>query len=56
MEAAWPWIVRAGGFGIAMWETVVEHADRPLLLVLAATMMGLPQFVNLDRRSNGDRG
>ena len=32
-------LVRITGLGIALYETIVENADRPYLLGLAGTMM-----------------
>lgn len=48
-EKIWPWIVRVTGIGIAVYETLFEHVDRPTLLLLAAAMIGLPSFINIDR-------
>lgn len=33
--------------GIAgiVWQTVIEHTDRPLLLALFATMIGVPAYL-----------
>lgn len=36
------------GVFIALYETVVENADRPELLVLAAGCLGLPTFLKRD--------
>lgn len=44
----------AGLAGIA-YETVVENADRPYLLVLFAAMVGLPAFLYRDETRNGKR-
>ena len=56
LERAWPWIVRLTGIGIAIYETVIEHADRPTLLLLAAAMIGLPEFIRIDRgRGDGPK-
>jgi len=49
----WPWIVRFTGIAIAIYETVFEHADRPSLLLLAAAMIGLPEFVKWNRDKAG---
>ena len=37
--------------GIA-YETLVEHIERPTLLILFAAMIGLPAFLGLDERRN----
>ncbi len=55
LESAWPWIVRMTGIAIAIYETVVEHIDRPTLLLLAAAMIGLPEFIRIDRGRGGDQ-
>jgi len=34
-----PTIVRYTGLAIAIYETLIEHADRPALLALAGSMM-----------------
>lgn len=51
LERAWPWIIRFGGLAIAFYETLFENADRPSLLLLAAGMLGLPEFVKFQRRN-----
>jgi hypothetical protein len=52
----WPWIVRFGGLGLLLYETIFEHTDRPTLLLVAAAMIGLPEFIKIDRnRRNGPR-
>lgn len=48
-----------GLMGIA-YETVVEHADRPTLLLMFGAMVGLPSFLGRDakveeRRSGAER-
>jgi hypothetical protein len=42
------WLIFAVGLGIAIWETLAEQADRPWLLGLAASMLGLPLFLRKD--------
>ena len=41
----------AGLIGVA-YQTVVEKADRPTLLILLGTMMGLPVFLAVDEIRN----
>lgn len=40
-KLTFPKIVQWVGLGIAIYETLIEHVDRPSLLILAAAMMGL---------------
>lgn len=44
-KPTFPQVVRYVGLAIAIYETVVEHADRPSLLILAAGMMGLDSII-----------
>lgn len=44
-------VIRWAGLGIAIFETLAEHVDRPSLLVLAAGMMGLHSVV---KAQNGE--
>lgn len=44
----------AGLLGI-LHETVVSAVERPYLLILFATMSGLPAFLRLDERRSEDR-
>lgn len=39
----------AGLLGV-LYQTVVEHADRPVLLALFGAMMGLPVFLGRDEK------
>lgn len=39
----------AGLLGV-LYQTVVEHIDRPVLLALFGTMMGLPVFLGRDEK------
>jgi hypothetical protein len=39
-----------GGFAGAIHETLLSGSDRPDLLILYAAMMGLPAFLESDRR------
>lgn len=48
----WSIIVRWVGLAIAIYETLIEKADRPSLLILAAGMMGLHEVV---KAQNGDK-
>jgi hypothetical protein len=50
LHDAWPWIIRFVGITIVLWETILEHADRPSLLLLAAGMIGLPEVLRLERK------
>ena len=34
------------GIGGIIWQTVVEHEDRPYLLALFALCVGLPAYLN----------
>lgn len=36
------------------YETIVEHTERPTLLLLFAAMIGLPAFLRLDERRNNN--
>ncbi len=49
-ERLWLWLVRITGLGIAIWETVIDMADRPALLLLAAGMMGLKTVIDYGRK------
>lgn len=40
-----------GGLIGVGYETVVEHTDRPTLLVVFTAMMGLPLFLGADEKS-----
>jgi hypothetical protein len=45
--------------GIAgiVYEIVIDHAERPTLLILLAAMVGLPAFLKVDEaRKNGKNG
>ena len=55
-ERTWLWLVRTCGLGIAIWETVVDKADRPALLLLAAGMMGLKTVIDYGRKNGGPNG
>lgn len=44
-------VVGLGGIG---YETIVEHTERPTLLLLFAAMIGLPAFLRLDERRNNN--
>lgn len=52
LEVSWPWIIRFAGLGIALYETLATNIDRPSLLVLAAAMIGLPEFINIGRKDS----
>ena len=43
------------GIGGVIYEIVVDHTERPTLLILLGAMVGLPAFLKTDekRRSNG---
>lgn len=41
----------AGGLVGVGWQTFMESADRPTLLLLFGAMMGLPAFLRLDERA-----
>jgi len=41
-------VLFTGGLAGVAWQTVVEKAERPTLLLLYAAMMGLPAFLALD--------
>lgn len=43
-----------GLFGVAH-ETLLQHAERPTLLILFAAMMGLPAFLPTGGRNHSDR-
>lgn len=45
-------LVRWAGLGIAIYETLIEHVDRPSLLILAAGMMGLDSII---KAQGGDK-
>lgn len=51
-EAAWPWLIRIGGFAGAMFEIFVTTGTRPEILALCAAMMGLAD--GLDRYHKRD--
>lgn len=38
-------VLFVGGFVGAAYEVVVDHGDRPTVLILLAGMMGLPAFI-----------
>lgn len=50
-EWIWLWVVRIAGLGIAIWETAVDNADRPGLLLLAAGMMGLKTVIDYGKKN-----
>jgi hypothetical protein len=43
-----------GGLAIALHEAVFTMGERPSILILAATMMGLPIFLRKDSSGNGE--
>ena len=42
------WLIFVAGLGIAVYETLIEQVDRPWLLALAASMLGLPVLLRKD--------
>jgi len=42
------WLIFVAGLAIAGYETLVEQVDRPWLLALAASMLGLPVLLRKD--------
>lgn len=38
------------GIAIIIYEVVVEHGERPTVLILAGAMIGLPAFLHGDER------
>lgn len=40
------------GLGGIVYETIVDHTDRPTLLILFGAMVGLPAFLHTDERRN----
>lgn len=42
------WILFLGGLAGVAFETIVAQIDRPTLLVVFASMMGLPLFLKRD--------
>lgn len=42
------WILFLGGLAGVAYETIVAQIDRPTLLVIFASMMGLPLFLKRD--------
>jgi hypothetical protein len=51
-----PVIVKYTGLAIAVWETAIDHVDRPSLLLLAAGMMGLDTVMKASGLRNGGKG
>lgn len=47
-------VLFVGGFLGAAYEVVVDHADRPTILILLAGMMGLPAFLPSRKTDDGD--
>lgn len=56
LNLAWMIALRVVGLGGVVWQVVVEHAERPTLLLLLAAMIGLPEFVKLDRSRKRESG
>lgn len=44
------WVLFASGLAGVLYETVVDAADRPTLLILFAAMLGLPLFLKSDEK------
>jgi len=42
------------GLAGIVYETLVEHTERPTLLILFAGMVGLPAFLKADERREDD--
>lgn len=50
------WIMFLAALGLTFFEAVVREADRPFLLTLYASMMGLPLILGGRGGSNGKNG
>lgn len=54
------WLIFTAGMLGIVYETVVEKADRPTLIILFASMVGLPAFLRGDelfgRKDDSDKG
>lgn len=48
-------IIFLTGLAGVIYETLVSEADRPALLVLFASMMGLPAFLRKDEKDDDER-
>jgi len=46
----WGWVVRLAGLAGILHETIIAETERPTLLLLFGAMVGLPAFLQLDRR------
>lgn len=44
-----------GGLAGAAHETLIASAERPTLIILFATMMGLPAFIKADSKKDEER-
>jgi hypothetical protein len=55
LRPRWPqvrdWLLFAGGLAIAAHEVGWQRTERPSVLILSATMMGLPMFL----KGSGDK-
>lgn len=49
-------ILFIGGLAIAIHEAVFTMGERPSILILAGTMMGLPYFLRRDQQDKEDNG
>lgn len=49
-------ILFVAGLGGIIFETVAEQIDRPYLLAVFGTMMGLPLFIRKDERDDKHGG
>jgi hypothetical protein len=55
-DDTWKWVLRFAGLAGIAWQTIVDHSDRPELLVVFAAMVGLDQVLKWDaqrRERNG---
>jgi hypothetical protein len=47
-------VLFVGGFAGAAYEVVIDHAERPAILILLAGMMGLPAFLPSRKSDDGN--
>lgn len=52
----WKWVLRITGLGGIVYETVVQQADRPWLLLMFGAMVGLANLGPLEQRVLGRSG
>lgn len=51
----WDVILKVAGLAGIIYETVLQEADRPELLLLFAAMVGLGNFMKRDYNGNGKK-